>query len=71
MFKDPPTWAQDWQQGGAGAGPGETLKIPLNLPEESHGQRSLVGYNPWGRKELDTTERLSRADLQGGTGDFP
>ena len=21
---------------------------------------SLVGYNPWGRKELDRTERLSR-----------
>ena len=25
---------------------------------ESHGRRSLVGYSPWGRKELDTTERL-------------
>ena len=24
-------------------------------------QRSLVGYSPWGRKELDTTERLSTA----------
>ena len=23
---------------------------------ESHGQRSLVGYSPWGRKELGTTE---------------
>ena len=23
---------------------------------ESHGQRSLVGYSPWGRKELDTTK---------------
>ena len=23
-----------------------------------HGQRSLLGYSPWGRKELDTTERL-------------
>ena len=22
----------------------------------SHGQRSLVGYSPWGHKELDTTE---------------
>ena len=21
-----------------------------------HGQRSLVGYNPWSHKELDTTE---------------
>ena len=25
---------------------------------KSHGQRSLVGYSPWGRKELYTTERL-------------
>ena len=23
-----------------------------------HGQRSLVDYSPWGRKELDTTETL-------------
>ena len=30
------------------------------LPEESHGQRSLVGYSPWGRKELDMTERPTR-----------
>ena len=29
------------------------------LAWKSHGQRSLVGYSPWGRKELDTTERLS------------
>ena len=28
------------------------------LPEKSHGQRSLVGYNPWGPKELDMTEHL-------------
>ena len=26
------------------------------LPEESHGQRSLVSYSPWGLKELDTTK---------------
>ena len=26
------------------------------LPEESHGQRSMAGYSPWGHKELDTTE---------------
>ena len=26
------------------------------LAWESHGQRSLVGYIPWGHKELDTTE---------------
>ena len=28
------------------------------LPVKSHGQRSLVGYSPWGRKELDTIEQL-------------
>ena len=28
-------------------------------PCPSHGQRSLVGYSPWGRKESDTPERLS------------
>ena len=31
---------------------------PVLLPVKSHGRRSLVGYSPWGRKELDTTERL-------------
>ena len=29
------------------------------LAGESHEQRSLVNYSPWGCKELDTTERLS------------
>ena len=32
---------------------------PVFLPGESHGQRSLVGYGPWVRKEPDTTERLT------------
>ena len=32
---------------------------PVFLPGESHGQRSLVGCNPRGHKESDTTERLS------------
>ena len=32
---------------------------PVFLPGEFHGQRSLVGYSPWGRKELDTTEQLT------------
>ena len=31
---------------------------PALLPGKSHGQRSLVGCSPWGRKESDTTERL-------------
>ena len=29
---------------------------PVLLPGKSHGQRSLVGCSPWGRKESDTTE---------------
>ena len=29
------------------------------LVGESHGQRSLVGYNPLGCKKLDTTEQLT------------
>ena len=28
---------------------------PVLLPGKSHGQRSLVDYSPWGRKESDTT----------------
>ena len=31
---------------------------PVLLPGKSHGQRSLVGYTPWGCKESDTTEQL-------------
>ena len=31
---------------------------PVFLPRESHGQRSLAGYSPWGRKKSDTTEQL-------------
>ena len=31
---------------------------PVLLPGKSHGQRSLVGFSPWGHEELDTTEWL-------------
>ena len=31
---------------------------PVFLPGESHGQRSLAGYSPWGCKELNMTEQL-------------
>ena len=33
------------------------------LPGESHKQRSLVGYSPWGPKESDTTEAFERAHM--------
>ena len=37
-------WRKKWQP------------TPVFFPRESHGQRSLVGYSPWGCKESDTTE---------------
>ena len=43
------------------------LPTPVFLPGEFHGQRSLVGYSPWGHKGSDTTERLT---LKGLSHDF-
>ena len=40
-------WSRKWEP------------TPVSLPGESHGQRSLVGYSPWGHKELDMTDQLS------------
>ena len=40
-------WRRAWQA------------TPVFLPGESHGQRSLVGYSPWGCKESDMTEQLN------------
>ena len=43
-------WRRKWQP------------TPVFLPGKSHGQRSLVGYSPWGHKELDTTEQLNNCN---------
>ena len=52
--------------GNAGSNPGFG-KIPwgrkwqptlVSLPGKPHGQRSLVGYGPWGRQEWDVTEAI-------------
>ena len=40
-------WRRKWQP------------TPVFLPGEFHGQKSLVCYSPWGRKEPDATERLT------------
>ena len=40
-------WTREWQP---------TLVL---LPGESYGQRRLVGYSPWGCKELDMTEHVT------------
>ena len=42
-------WRRAWQP------------TPVFLPGESHGQRSLAGCNPLGRKDLDTTEATELA----------
>ena len=34
----------------------EWLPAPVFFPGEVYGQRNLVGYSPWGHKELDATE---------------
>ena len=47
---DPWVWKIPWRR--------KWQPTPVFLPGESHGQRSLAGYSPWGRKESDTTERL-------------
>ena len=39
-------WRRKWQP------------TPVLLPGKSRGWRSVVGYSPWGRKELDPTEGL-------------
>ena len=46
-----------------GRSPGKGRGNPLQYSclDNLHGQRSLAGYSPWGRKELDTTEGLSTA----------
>ena len=31
---------------------------PVFLPGKFHGERSLAGYSPWGRKELDSIEHM-------------
>ena len=36
---------------------------PVFLPGKSHGQRSLMGYSPWGCKELDTTGHTTGAEM--------
>ena len=48
---------------GLGRSPGKGNGYPLQYSglENPYGQKSLVGYIPWGHKELDLTGRLSTA----------
>ena len=62
MVKNLPDNARDARDVGSIPGSGRSPRVgkwqpsPVFLPGESHGQRSLVGYSPWGCQELDTTE---------------
>ena len=63
VVKNPPTNGGDQRDvdwiPGLGRTPGGRhgrQPTPVSLPGESHGQRTLVGYSSWGRKESDTTE---------------
>ena len=53
------TWDSDSIPGSGRSPEGGMKNIPVFLPGESHGQRSLVGFSPWGCKELDVTEQLT------------
>ena len=62
--KNPPANAGDLRDAEStlelGRSPGGGHGIPL-LPGESRGQRSLVGYSPWGHTESDMTEATQHA----------
>ena len=51
--KNLPAAQKTWIQSRVGKIPRrrEWLPTPVLLPGESHGERSLEGYCPWGRKE--------------------
>ena len=66
VVKNPPASAGDVRESGSIPGSGRSCggghgNTPVLLPGESHGQRSQVGYRPWGQKELDTAEVITHA----------
>ena len=62
MVRNPPADAGEVRVAGSipglGRSPGGGHGNPLQYSclENLHGQRSLAGYSPWGRKESDMTE---------------
>ena len=61
MVKTPPVNAGDMRDATRSLGQEDPLEeglaaTPVFLPGEYNGQRSLVGYSPRGRKDIDTTE---------------
>ena len=60
--KNPPAMQESWVRALGREDPRRRAgqPTPVLLSGEPHGQRSLGGYSPWGRKESDTTERVTR-----------
>ena len=57
LVKNPPAVQETWVASLGWEDPLEKgMAIPVFLPREFHGQRSLAGYKSWGCKESDTTE---------------
>ena len=63
--KDLPAMRETWDRSLVGKIPWRRAwqPTPVFLPGESHEQRSLAGYSPWGHKESDTIERLRTAHM--------
>ena len=63
LIKTLPTMQETWVQSLGWEDPLEKSMgtTPPFLPGELHGQRSLVGYSPWGHKESDMTEVTEQA----------
>ena len=62
MVKNPPATWETWVRSLSWKNPlkeGHGNPYEYACLENLHGQRSLEGYSPWGRKELDMTEQLS------------
>ena len=55
LGRSPGAWHDNWLQ--------------YSCLENPHGQRSLMGYSPWGHKELDMTEQLMLLLLCSSLGD--
>ena len=51
-------WRREWQSS------------PVFLHREFHGEKSLVGYSTWGRKESDTTAQVTHTHTHTYTHDY-
>ena len=66
MVKNLPAMQKTWVQSLGWEDPlEEGNPLQYSCLENPHGQRSLVGYSPWGHKESDTTEQLSSLKTTG------